>query len=239
MKSPRALVVLSGGQDSVTCLYWAMERFPEVEALSFDYGQRHRVELEGASAICREEGILHRIVSADVLGALAPSALTDTSIAVSETGGMSGLPSTFVPGRNALFLTMAAAYAVPRGIKDIVIGACEADSSGYPDCREEFLKSQQLTLSLALGVTIHLHRPLVNLNKSEIFTMADQLGRLDDVIQKTHTCYEGVRDTLHAWGYGCGVCPACTLRKRGFEAFQTMKNRSESYGTSRGQTDSL
>ncbi len=239
MKANSALVILSGGQDSVTCLYWALERFPRVEALSFDYGQRHAVELEGAAAICREVGIVHHVSDVKVLAELAPSALTDPSQKVTLTGGLNGLPSTFVPARNAVFLTLGAAYAIPRGMNHLVIGACEADSSGYPDCREEFLASQEKTLSLALGNSLQIHRPLVNMTKADIFALADALNRLPDIVEKTHTCYEGVRDTLHPWGYGCGVCPACTLRKRGFEAFEQNKLRSEHNGTSRRQENTL
>ncbi|MBS1985160.1 MAG: 7-cyano-7-deazaguanine synthase QueC [Bdellovibrionales bacterium] len=215
-----ALVILSGGQDSVTCLYWALGTFRDVRAISFDYGQRHKVELEGAAALCREEEVPHEIIQIDAMNQIAPSALTDAKIAVKTDGGLHNLPSTFVPGRNALFLTLSAAYAVSRGIRDLVIGACETDYSGYPDCREEFLASMEQSLSLGMGAEISIHRPLMYSTKAEIFALADRLGRLQTIVQRTHTCYEGVRTSLHPWGYGCGECPACVLRKRGFEEFK-------------------
>jgi 7-cyano-7-deazaguanine synthase len=214
-----ALVILSGGQDSVTCLHWALREFARVEALSFDYGQRHAIELNAAREIASSLGVAHKLVKAEVLGQLAPSALTDASRPIDAQGGLHGLPSTFVPGRNAVFLNLAAAHAVPRGIQDLVIGACETDFSGYPDCREEFIAAMERALALALGVELRIHRPLMFRSKAQIFALAEELGCLSTVVEKTHTCYQGVRETLHAWGYGCGECPACVLRRQGFEEF--------------------
>ncbi len=214
-----ALVLLSGGQDSITCLFWARQKFPRVEALSFDYGQRHKVELTLAREVCNREGITHHVIKFPALGQIAPSALTDTSRSVDSDGGPHGLPTSFVPGRNILFLTIAAAYGNPRGLNDLVIGAGEVDFSGYPDCREEFLASMEKSLGLGLDADLRVHRPLVKLSKAEIFSLAEKLGALDDVLERSHTCYMGDRSERHEWGYGCGQCPACRLRKKGYEEF--------------------
>jgi 7-cyano-7-deazaguanine synthase len=214
-----ALVVLSGGQDSATCLYWAKDRFEKVEAITFDYGQRHRVELDCAKKLCELTDTHQIVVPINSLKYLSANALTDDSIDVAKDGGYQNLPSTFVPGRNALFLTMAVAYAAPRGITEIVTGVCDTDYSGYPDCREEFVDSMEKSLSLAVDTPIKIHRPLMQLSKKEIFELAHELGALKEVIEHTQTCYLGVRDQLHIWGYGCGKCPACLLRQQGFEEF--------------------
>lgn len=220
MSRESAWVVLSGGQDSATCLLWALKQWPgAVSAISFDYGQRHKVELDLAASLCRELGVPHEIVAGVPLDKLAPSALTDKTLAVAEAGGLGGLPSTFVPGRNILFLSMAGARAAAAGSGHIVIGACETDFSGYPDCREEFMKAMELALSSGLGSDMHIHRPLMFLSKAQIFGLADDLGGLETIIERTHTCYLGERTHRHAWGYGCGECPACRLRKKGYEEF--------------------
>jgi len=221
-----ALVILSGGQDSATCLYWALKNFSEVEAITFDYGQRHRVELECAYELSRKNSIKHTLIPINSLSALGANALVDSSQKVQPTGGFQNLPSTFVPGRNALFLTLAAAYAGPRGISNLIIGACETDFSGYPDCRDVFIQSMETSLRLAMDFEFVIHRPLMKLNKAETFKMADELGALKSIVESTHTCYEGVRSELHAWGYGCGQCPACHLRRNGFEEFNRIKERA-------------
>lgn len=222
--SQGVLVILSGGQDSATCLAWAQKFFPRVEALTFDYGQRHRVELESASRLARRAGVIQTVIPVDSLSALAQhaggaNALTNSGVDVKTEGGFRNLPSTFVPGRNALFLTLAASFAAPRGLQDLVIGACETDYSGYPDCRDGFMDAMESALSQGLDTPLRIHRPLMKLTKAQTFELADQLGILDVVVRDTHTCYEGVHDTLHAWGFGCGKCPACELRKRGWEQF--------------------
>jgi 7-cyano-7-deazaguanine synthase len=213
------LVVLSGGQDSATCLFWAKKQFlGPIHTITFDYGQRHRVELECAKQLAELAGVeSHNLIPINSLSALSSNALTDSSVAVSHEGGMNGLPSTFVPGRNAIFLTLAAAYAIPKGIADIVIGTCQTDYSGYPDCRDGFIKSIQHSLTLAMDKPVKIHTPLMYLTKAQTFRLADKLGVLDVVVQNTHTCYEGNHTDLHPWGYGCAKCPACELRQKGYE----------------------
>jgi 7-cyano-7-deazaguanine synthase len=219
----KALVILSGGQDSATCLFWALRKFSAVETITFDYGQRHRIELECAAELCRQQGLKNTLIPIDSLKALGANALVDCSQKVSQTGGFQNLPSTFVPGRNALFLTLAAAYAAPRGISNLVIGACETDFSGYPDCRDVFMESMEKSLSLAMDYAFKIHRPLMRINKAQTFQMADDLGALQSIVDLTHTCYEGVRAEKHEWGYGCGECPACQLRQRGFQEYRKIK----------------
>ena len=218
--SSKALVILSGGQDSVTCLFWAKARFDHVEALTFDYGQRHSIELECARKICADHNIPHHLLPLPTLSAMNPNALTDRSVDVQGTTGYQNLPSTFVPGRNILFLTLSAAFGVTRGFRDLVLGVCQTDYSGYPDCREEFVASMEKAISLGLDTPVVVHRPLMHLTKAETFQLAATEGVLDLVIRESHTCYEGDREHFHAWGYRCGKCPACELRRKGFEEFQ-------------------
>jgi 7-cyano-7-deazaguanine synthase len=225
----RALVLFSGGQDSTTCLAWALDRYPYVETIGFDYGQRHSVEL-----VCRETlldcfrkdfpqwapklGDDH-MLDMSVLGKVSDTALTASKAIEFEK---SGLPNTFVPGRNLLFFTFAAAVAYRRELQVLVGGMCETDYSGYPDCRDNTLKSLQVSLSLGMDQPLVLETPLMWLDKAQTWEMAAQLGgtKLLELIRKdTHTCYLGDRDTLHHWGFGCGRCPACELRQKGFEEF--------------------
>lgn len=226
MKKDRALVILSGGQDSATCLFWARKRFEQVSCITFDYGQRHRVELDCARQLAALVGAPWVLVPLNSLSALSSNALTSPDVAVTGHEGMGGLPSTFVPGRNAVFLTLAAAHAAPQGIRDLVIGTCETDFSGYPDCREVFLASMEKSLSLAMDFELRVHRPLMHLTKAQTFGLAAELGALHEVVTGTHTCYEGVHDKLHAWGYGCAQCPACELRRRGFEEFMKASTKA-------------
>ena len=228
--SDGALVLFSGGQDSATCLAWALSRFDRVETVGFDYGQRHRIELEVRgefrSAITRQFpqwaarlGDDH-LLDAGIVGQLGASAMTD-DIAIEMADN--GLPNTFVPGRNLLFFTLAGALAYRRGLRVIVGGMCETDYSGYPDCRDDTLKAQQVALSLGLDRRITIETPLMWLDKAETFALARELGGgplLDLVVEHTHTCYLGDRSKRHAWGYGCGTCPACELRSAGWEKFQ-------------------
>ena len=207
----RALVVLSGGQDSTTCLYWAIDRFgaASVDTLTFDYGQRHRIELECAQRVAAHAGVPNTILPIDTFAALGGDALTDSDIDVqSEVDTSSGLPNTFVPGRNLVFLTFAAAFAYQRGIGNVVTGVAQTDYSGYPDCREATMTSLQHTIRLGMEFEVFLHTPLMHLSKKETVELARDLGALP-AMALTHTCYTGKRPP-------CGECPACVLRARGF-----------------------
>lgn len=217
----KALVVLSGGQDSTTCLYWAFDRYGKenVSAIGFDYGQRHKRELECAAQICAAEGTKYEVIATPIISELSANALTREDIAVEETKPEGAPPNTFVEGRNLLFLSYAAIYAKTHGITDIVTGVCETDFSGYPDCRDVFIKSLNVTLNLAMDYNFVIHTPLMWLDKAETWALADSLGALDIVYNKTLTCYNGIR------GAGCGHCPACFLRRRGYEKF--MENKSD------------
>ena len=226
MREDSALVLFSGGQDSTTCLAWALERFASVETVGFDYRQRHSVELQGRDRIRTELRTLKadwtsrlgddRVLDASIIGALSETALTSSSDIRTNADG---LPSTFVPGRNLFFLTLAAVAAYHRGIKHIVLGVCETDFSGYPDCRDDTIKAIQLALNGAMARQFVLHTPLMWISKSETWALAHQLGgdALVELIRvHTHTCYLGDRGKLHAWGYGCSTCPACELRATGY-----------------------
>jgi len=217
--SQKAVVVFSGGQDSTTCLFWAQKQFDEVIAVTFDYGQRHRLELECASLICKEQGIEHHILDMSLLNQLAPNALTRTDIEI-EHGAKGELPSTFVEGRNMLFLTFAGVLAKVKGAKHIVTGVCETDFSGYPDCRDVFIKSLNVTLNLSMDYDFVVHTPLMWLDKAQTWELADQLGKFDYVREKTLTCYNGVI------GSGCQNCPACELRQRGLEHYLNQKGEN-------------
>jgi len=231
----RALVLFSGGQDSATCLAWALERFPHVETLGFDYGQRHRVELDCRNGFraalaasfpswAERLGEDHTL-RLDALAQVSETALTsDAEIRLREDG----LPNTFVPGRNILFLTFAAALAYRRGLRHIVGGMCETDFSGYPDCRDDTIKALQVALNLGMERRFVLHTPLMWLDKAATWRLASELGRetlIDLVLEQTHTCYLGDRSHRHDWGYGCGDCPACDLRRRGWEAYTAGRAR--------------
>ncbi len=224
-----ALVLFSGGQDSTTTLAWALERFERVETLGFDYGQRHRVELD-----CRQRlrpalaalkpdwatrlGEDHTL-SLEALGAVSDTALTrDVAIEMTE----SGLPNTFVPGRNIVFLTFAAALAYRRGLRHIVGGMCETDFSGYPDCRDDTIKALQVALNLGMAQRFVLETPLMWIDKADTWALAETLGGkalVDLIVDETHTCYLGERGARHDWGHGCGTCPACRLRADGFRRY--------------------
>lgn len=227
--SATALVLFSGGQDSTTCLAWALDRYERVETVGFDYGQRHRIELE-----CREtlRGRLRAInpawaaklgddhtISLAALAEISDTALT-SSVAIEMAD--SGLPNTFVPGRNLIFLTFAAALAYRRGLKHIVGGMCETDFSGYPDCRDDTVKAVQVALNLGMETRFVLDTPLMWIDKAQTWQLAEQLGGrklVDVIVKESHTCYLGDRGNLHDWGYGCGTCPACDLRAKGYQKF--------------------
>jgi len=233
MRPGHALVLFSGGQDSTTCLAWALTHFERVETIGFDYGQRHQVELTARSevlAALRERFPLWRerlgedhMVDLAVLGQISDTALTrDTAIQMTAAG----LPNTFVPGRNLLFFQMAAAVGYRRGLHTLVGGMCETDFSGYPDCRDDTLKALQVAVSLGMGQRFTFDTPLMWIDKAATWELARTLGGealVNIVIEQSHTCYQGVRDTLHPWGYGCGICPACELRKAGFAQWRQQR----------------
>jgi 7-cyano-7-deazaguanine synthase len=224
-----ALVLFSGGQDSTTCLAWALDRYQHVETIGFDYGQRHAIELE-----CRQK-VLARLrekfpqwapklggdhmLDLSVLGQISDTALTAGKAIEMQNNG---LPNTFVPARNLLFFTLAAAVAYRRGLEVLVGGMCETDYSGYPDCRDSTLKALQVAIALGMDQSLVIEAPLMWIDKAQTWQMASQLGGvklIDLILDETHTCYVGDHTTHHQWGYGCGACPACELRKRGYETF--------------------
>ena len=229
-ETSKALVLFSGGQDSTVCLTWALDKFPAVETVGFAYGQRHAAELEARPRIIErlkrefpawsEKLGADHVLSLDVLAQIGGSALTDdVAIALREDG----LPTTFVPGRNLLFLTAAAALGTRRGAYDLVGGMCETDYSGYPDCRIETIAAVERSIVLGLGSAFTIHTPLMHIDKAETWRLAEHLGgaKLVAMIrEETVTCYNGVREDLHAWGYGCGTCPACRLRAAGYARYR-------------------
>lgn len=217
MKKEKAIVVFSGGQDSTTCLFWAKKQFKEVETVTFNYNQRHKLELEVAANIAQEQGVEHSLLDMSLLHQLAPNALTRSELKIEHKEGE--LPSTFVDGRNLLFLSFAAILAKQKGARHIVTGVCETDFSGYPDCRDVFIKSMNVTLNLAMDYQFVIHTPLMWLNKAETWQLAEELGAFEYVRQKTLTCYEGLIAD------GCGQCPACILRKNGLEAYLQGKDQ--------------
>ncbi|MCY7128581.1 7-cyano-7-deazaguanine synthase QueC [Streptococcus mutans] len=217
MKRQSALIVFSGGQDSTTCLFWAMKHYEYVETVTFSYGQRHSQELEVAKEIAAEQGVKHHIFDMSLLGQITENALT-SDIAIETKDGE--VPNTFVDGRNHLFLSFAAVLAKQRKIRDIVTGVCQTDFSGYPDCRDVFVKSLNVTLNLAMDYEFVIQTPLMWLDKAETWELADQLGKFDYIRQKTLTCYNGIRGT------GCRQCPACHLRQAGLEKYLNQKGKN-------------
>ncbi|NKJ72693.1 7-cyano-7-deazaguanine synthase QueC [Rhizobium leguminosarum bv. viciae] len=227
--SATALVLFSGGQDSTTCLAWALDRYERVETVGFDYGQRHRIELECRDTLRARLRAINpawadklgddHTISLAALGEISNTALTSTiAIEMADTG----LPNTFVPGRNLIFLTFAAALAYRRGLKHIVGGMCETDFSGYPDCRDDTMKALQVALNLGMETRFVLDTPLMWIDKAQTWQLAQDLGGkelVDVIVKESHTCYLGERGDLHEWGYGCGVCPACDLRAKGYRKF--------------------
>jgi len=205
----KALVVFSGGQDSTTCLFWAKKHFDEVQAIAFDYGQRHVAELGAAKQIADDATIRLTVFRINLLSEVSHNSLTDTAMEVETNQPDHRPPNTLVEGRNMMFLTYAAVYAKANGINDLITGVGQADYSGYPDCRNEFIQSLNQTLNLSMDYTYCIHTPLMWLDKSEIWQMADELGVFDIVEKQTITCYHGIQ------GEGCGTCPSCKLRNRG------------------------
>ena len=225
----KALVLFSGGQDSTTCLAWALERYEHVETIGFDYGQRHRIELECRLNILQEvrnrfPNWAKRLGEDHVLDLKLLGQISDTAMTAEKTIEFekNGLPNTFVPGRNLLFLTFAATIAYRRDLTVLVGGMCETDYSGYPDCRDNTLKATQVALSLGMDAPVIIETPLMWLNKAQTWRLAEDLGNRDFVSliqEESHTCYLGTRQQKHEWGYGCGTCPACELRKSGYEQY--------------------
>lgn len=234
--SETALVLFSGGQDSATCLAWALDRFTKVETVGFDYGQNHSVELEVRqvflSEMCKQFPKWNERLGSDhvidlgLLGEISDTALTQDRAIEMDSGG---LPNTFVPGRNLIFLTVAAAIGFRRGAKHIIGGMCETDYSGYPDCRDDTIKAFQVAIGLGMDKRYVFHTPLMWIDKAATWDLAERLGGSDLVRlikRETHTCYKGDRSALHAWGYGCGDCPACELRASGWEAYSANRRNA-------------
>ena len=239
-----ALVLFSGGQDSTVCLAWALTRFGRVETIGFDYRQRHAVELSVRPRL-REKLVgldphwaqrlgEDHVIALDALATVSETALTrDVEIAIADNG----LPTTFVPGRNLIFLTFAAALAYRRGARHLVAGMCETDFSGYPDCRDDTVKAMQIALNLGMDRRFVVHTPLMWIDKAATFALAEEIAGkplVDVLVEDTHTCYLGDRSRRHAWGYGCGECPACRLRAEGFAAYRAGK--AEAASASHGGT---
>jgi 7-cyano-7-deazaguanine synthase len=218
--SKPAVVVFSGGQDSTVCLALAQHHHSRVMAVSFDYGQKHRVELQAASDIAKRRGVEHIVVKMPKLGDYFTSALAQGGDVNQPHPRLTGLPASFVPCRNALFLTMAHGFAQELGAGILYTGVCQTDYSGYPDCRQEFIDKLEFALNVGYQSDIVIATPLMYLNKAQTFQFADELGALEDVLSLTHTCYNGDHLTENAWGYGCGNCGACMIRANGFFEFQ-------------------
>jgi 7-cyano-7-deazaguanine synthase len=233
MSPDTALVLFSGGQDSTVCLAWALQQFSRVETIGFDYGQRHAIELSVRARLRERMAALRvdwkaglgddHLVKLDALAAISETALTrDTAIEMAD----SGLPTTFVPGRNLIFFCFAGALAYRRGARHLIAGMCETDFSGYPDCRDDTIKAIQVALTLGLDKRVAIHTPLMWIDKADTFAMAEQIGGkafLEIVIEDSHSCYLGDRSKRHEWGFGCGECPACQLRAQGFVKFKGRK----------------
>lgn len=218
MDNEKALVVFSGGQDSTTCLFWAKKQFREVHALSFIYGQKHVKEVELARAIAAKAGVHFDVMDVSFIGKLGHNSLTDTTMKMDAEKPADGVPNTFVPGRNLFFLSIAAVYARERGIRHLVTGVSQTDFSGYPDCRDNFIRSLNVTLNLAMEEQFVIHTPLMWIDKAATWALADELGVLDLVRNETLTCYNGIP------GDGCGHCPACKLRREGLEKYLQTRN---------------
>lgn len=221
MNHEAALVVFSGGQDSTTCLFWAKKHFKKVYALSFVYGQKHQQEVEIARAIAHEADVEFEAMDVSFIGHLGRNSLTDPTMVMDEEKPADSCPNTFVPGRNLFFLSIAAVYARERGINHLVTGVSQTDFSGYPDCRDNFIKSLTVTLNLAMEEQFVIHTPLMWIDKCQTWALADELGVLDLIRERTLTCYNGVP------GDGCGHCPACKLRREGLEKYLEQKKNKE------------
>lgn len=218
MIQDKALVVFSGGQDSTTCLYWALKNFSEVHTITFSYGQKHSAEIECARKIAAMAGVDFHLEDSSFISRVGTSSLTDTSIEMDKEQPLGGVPNTFVPGRNLFFLSIAAVYASEHGIHHLVTGVSQTDFSGYPDCRDSFIKSLNVTLNLAMDMQFVIHTPLMWIDKCQTWALADQLGVLELVRNETLTCYNGIK------GDGCGHCPSCKLRNEGLVKYLAFAN---------------
>lgn len=217
----KSVVIFSGGQDSVTCLAWAIEKFDQVEAISFNYGQKHSIELQQAEKVCKLLDVKQTVVNISFLNTIVESALVSNGDV--NVLNKKGLPSSFVPNRNQLFITLAHAYAQKIGATNLVSGNSQTDYSGYFDCREAFIKALEWTTNMGSGENIVIHTPLMYLSKAQTFKLAEELGAINIVVELSHTCYNGDREHMNDWGAGCGTCPACVLRKKGWEEYVKMK----------------
>ena len=215
----KALVVFSGGQDSSTCLFWAKRHFKEVYALTFIYGQKHVIEVQYAEKLAKNAGVHFDTMDISFVSQLGQNSLTNPNIEMDQEKPAESYPNTFVPGRNLFFISIAAVYARERGISHLVTGVSQTDFSGYPDCRDAFIKSLNVTLNLAMDAQFVIHTPLMWIDKCETWALADQLGELDNIRNNTVTCYNGIP------GDGCGHCPSCRLRREGLESY--LKQKSE------------
>jgi len=214
-----AIVLFSGGQDSTTCMFWAKKRFKKVVAISFLYGQKHQKECDIARKIAEKADVEFHLMKEPFIGELSSSSLTDTSIVMDQTKPADSFPNTFVPGRNLFFLSIAAVFAREKGIRNLVTGVSQTDFSGYPDCRDSFIKSLNVTLNLAMDEQFIIHTPLMWINKAETWALSDELGVFDLVRNETLTCYNGIP------GDGCGHCPSCLLRKKGLEEYLAVRGK--------------
>ncbi len=222
LKNHKAYILLSGGQDSFVCLLWALDRFNKVDAITIDYGQSHSKEIEYARKISQHFNISHTLYNiGDFLKNLSTSSLLNTSDHNTHHKQSDNLPASFVPNRNGLFLTIISSHAFNQNEKriELITGTCETDFSGYPDCRDTYIKSKEVELSLGLDLPVTIHTPLMWKTKAQTFAMAEKAGKLKELIELTLTCYNGV-EVLNEWGRGCGHCPSCLLRKKGFEEFR-------------------
>lgn len=217
----KALVVFSGGQDSSTCLFWALKKFKEVHTVTFSYGQKHSLEVKMAEKLAAKSGVDFHLLDMPLIGHLGANSLTDTSMTMDQEKPEGSFPNTFVPGRNLFFLSVAAVIAREHGIMNIVTGVSQTDFSGYPDCRDSFIKSLNVTLNLAMDEQFVIHTPLMWLDKAETWALADSLGVLDIIRNETLTCYNGIP------GDGCGHCPSCKLRRAGLEKYLASKDGKE------------
>jgi len=215
----KALVIFSGGQDSTTCFGYALKEYDYVEVITFNYGQKHSIEIEQSKIICEKYKIKQTIIDISFLGQLVDSALTSNGNVNEKYSRLKHLPASFVPNRNALFITLAHAYAQKIGVETLIGGMCETDFSGYADCRRKFIDNIIFSLNEGSEANIEMITPLMYLNKAETFILAEKVGILEDVINLSHTCYNGDHKTFNEWGYGCGECPACLLRKKGWEEY--------------------
>lgn len=227
MKESAALVVLSGGQDSTTCLFWALENFREVHTITFSYGQKHSAEIEVARKIAEKAGVSFHLMDVSFIGQLGSNSLTDSSMEMDQEKPEGSYPNTFVPGRNMFFLSIAAVYAREKGIHHIVTGVSQTDFSGYPDCRDSFVKAMNLTINLAMDEQFVIHTPLMWIDKAETWAMADKMGIFELVRKETLTCYNGII------GDGCGHCPSCKLRAEGMRKYLSIKQQQSESATSK------